>query len=603
MSRPQRRDKMHDISTALQNKRFRKKKVQAEYDALAEEDAQDARDEEVSLNPGSPVARIASPRAIDHAAFHSTGSSGGASQTAELQMLVAALEDPYLVHIVLPQLETFLGLFNIFDLRRQGCVDFDQLQSGLVSCCTPDIAIFNSATAAQMVSDATEIVSRVDRILTRSRQLQESLPVVFDAKDEFELDEAIRTAHSAIHESGVHVGGDVAALMNCIRSMKNDDRADNPQAFGHKGAEVLAQLASFRRLVDSILDEGQVFEQRNLYCSHRRSLINVLRRAVRRKLLLRRARLLSRMRVWDADCMKETVIYSRLKVLQRRARERIAKRRPKSGVFGPGTKGEPASTDGLDTPDAALQVQYLAWPSVLIRFYSENSNQERERSLFHVETLLENVCNDQNCAEPLNVAGLGDELPISTSHVDVISQETVFPVILLTGKQIALKIGRLQSLLSNWNALTNLFDQSGSGHGNIKVSDLRCALMAMAELGLIAEPPTTSHPLDERFRPVRRPSHSRKLSGKLYDYEFVCGPRRALLLGTEPLERVGTHRRFQMRTSTCNRRIFIPCLGELLQRWRDRCSLNSRQAAKGPVGVELSFCALRSFPQTRVHPH
>ena len=122
------------------------------------------------------------------------------------------------------------------------------------------------------------------------------------------------------------------------------------------------------------------------------------------------------------------------------------------------------------------------WGSKGAPRHSAHHHQERERSLFHVETLLENLCNDQNCAEPLNVAGLGDELPISTSHVDVISQETVFPVILLTGKQIALKIGRLQSLLSNWNALTNLFDQSGSGHGNIKVSDLRCALMAMADV-------------------------------------------------------------------------------------------------------------------------
>eukprot|EP01043_Picozoa_sp_COSAG02_P028661 COSAG02_NODE_1748_length_11073_cov_2.905040_1_plen_1842_part_00 len=534
--RRKRHDKMNDISTALQNKRFRKKKVQAEYDALAEEDAQDARDEEASLNSRSPVACIASPRAVDHTAFHSTGSSGGgASQTAELQMLVAALEDPYLVHIVLPQLEAFLALFNIFDLRRQGRVYFDNLHSGLVSCCTPDVAIFRSPTTAQMVSDAAEIVSRVDRILTRSRQLLESLPVVFDAKDEFELDEAIRTAYSAIHESGVHVGGDVAALMKCLRSMKNDDRADNPQAFGHKGAEVLAQLASFRRRVDSILAEGQVFEQRNLYCSHRRSLINVLRRAIRRKLLLRRARLLSRMRLWDADCMKETVIYSKLKVLQRRARDRIAKRRPKSAMFGPGTTGKPASTGDLGDAEAALQVQYLAWPSVLIRFYSESSNQEREHSLFHVETLLRIASSDQNCVEPLDVAGLEDEQPLFTSHVDN-TQETVFPVILLTGKQIALKTERLQSLLSNWNALTNLFDQSGSGHGNIKVTDLRCALMAMAELGLIAEPPITSHPLDERFRPVRRPSHSHKLSGKLHDYEFICGPRRALLLGTEPLD-------------------------------------------------------------------
>jgi hypothetical protein len=536
--RRQRREALQQASEALQHKRFRKKKAQAAYDALAEEEAQEARDAEGNQAALQNLDGTMSPRAVDHSQFHQK--KDGASQVDELKMLVATLEDPYFIHIVLPQLETWLSVFCIFDLRRSGSVDFHQLQSGLISCCTPEIAILKDATTVQMLTDATEVVSRVDQIISHCRDLLENLPVVFDAKAEGEMDEAIRTVHGAIHESGVHVGGDVAALMKCLQSLHSDDRVENPKAFGVKGAEILAQIASFKRMVASILAEGREFEQRNLYCSHRRALINCLRRAMRRKILIRRVRLLAKLRIWDPDCMKELVIYSKLKRLQRRARDRIAKRRP--GFLLEATPKVDVAGDAGFT----LRIAYLAWPSVLIRFYSESNQEVREFSLRQAESLMETANGEQPSTRrrPFEVDTVdGSVSPVGGSPRTGYSSASgnpdameIFPSILLTGREMMVKIDSLQRLLSNWNALTNLMDQSSSGLGSLKVKDLRCALMAMAELGLIAEPPLASHPLDERFQPVRRPYSSRKLTGKIYDYEFVPGPRKALLLGTEPID-------------------------------------------------------------------
>jgi hypothetical protein len=66
--------------------------------------------------------------------------------------LCKLLADPYLDYCVLPQCESWMYLYNIFDLRTQGTVRLSQVRQGLETCCTPDIGVMdNSAMVARVM--------------------------------------------------------------------------------------------------------------------------------------------------------------------------------------------------------------------------------------------------------------------------------------------------------------------------------------------------------------------------------------------------------------------------------------------------------------------
>ena len=524
---------------------FRKKKQQLQaaeshLDAEDEQDQLDAKNAAAALGRVSPSGspRAASPLATpstdgltDHSMFNDP--SIGASQAAEMTMLRATLEDPFLLHVVLPQLETWMAVFSIFDLRREGRVEFSQLASGLTSCCTPEIAIFKRQEVVRMVTDAVEVVARVDRILLHGRQLLDDMPVIFGNKERVDMDEALRQVHSAIHESGVHVGGDVAALMKTIGNVRDDDRMHNPEAFGASGEEVLTQITEFRASLGATVREGEIFEVRNLYCSHRRVLIDSLKRWVRRRVLLRRTALLARLQRWDPDACREIVRYSKLKMWQRRIRRRMRHKNLGQDSKVPQEADEQEQEAKAEVP---LEITYLAWPSVLIRFYSESDSATRAHAL---KRGLQLLAKRQRTETARNSAGSEDSRSQSAPHEDSIS--VTFPVVLLEADMMR-RVDQLQRLLSNWNALVNLMDQSSSATGNLKVQDLRCAVMAMGEVGLLAEPALASHPVDERFQPLRRPHQPQThhatpqfRPGNDPDYQFQPGPRKAVLLGNDPV--------------------------------------------------------------------
>eukprot|EP01047_Picozoa_sp_COSAG01_P013657 COSAG01_NODE_648_length_14530_cov_206.392281_1_plen_1001_part_00 len=79
--------------------------------------------------------------------------------------LLCLLCDPYLVHIVIPQLEAWQTLFNIFDLKRTGNVIFSELEHGLATSCSPEIDLVQTTSTVQNLVDSMKFVLRENRLV------------------------------------------------------------------------------------------------------------------------------------------------------------------------------------------------------------------------------------------------------------------------------------------------------------------------------------------------------------------------------------------------------------------------------------------------------
>lgn len=76
----------------------------------------------------------------------------------EYDRLLHLCTDPYLLHIVMPQMEAWQVLFNIFDLKRNGYVALSELQQGLSTACSPEIEIIQTATMVDELMKSMEFV-------------------------------------------------------------------------------------------------------------------------------------------------------------------------------------------------------------------------------------------------------------------------------------------------------------------------------------------------------------------------------------------------------------------------------------------------------------
>ena len=89
------------------------------------------------------------------------------------------LADPYLNYCVLPQCESWMGLFGIFDLRRQGQMRVTQIRQGLETCCTPDIGLMENSGMVERVMLSvrceTMLVHLNDGIISMSKRFKTTL--------------------------------------------------------------------------------------------------------------------------------------------------------------------------------------------------------------------------------------------------------------------------------------------------------------------------------------------------------------------------------------------------------------------------------------------
>ena len=76
---------------------------------------------------------------------------------------------------MLPQLESWCSLFVTFDLRRNGVVMFSELEQGLATACSPEVAIMSSSKMVGDVMEAMAFVGKREEIIELITQISNSL--------------------------------------------------------------------------------------------------------------------------------------------------------------------------------------------------------------------------------------------------------------------------------------------------------------------------------------------------------------------------------------------------------------------------------------------
>lgn len=151
----------------------------------------------------------------------SAGETDGEMHHPDYERLLEVLTDPYFLHIVLPQVESWQTLFNIFDLKRNGRVSYSELCQGLRTSCAPEIEIVQNATMVQHLLKSMAFVAKEKELIRSIFDLCVDNPPPFGASEEYASTSQISTIFkrnpSAVHYCIAHYKSDWDALKTAAR--------------------------------------------------------------------------------------------------------------------------------------------------------------------------------------------------------------------------------------------------------------------------------------------------------------------------------------------------------------------------------------------------
>jgi Ca2+-binding EF-hand superfamily protein len=451
----------------------------------------------------------------------------------EFDKLLGVLTDPYLVHIVLPQLESWQMLFNIFDLRRNGRVSYSELQQGLSTSCSPEIEIVQTSGQVQdLLNSMTFAVKEqelVDRVIGLcvddpggfgSREatssacqitlLRKSNPsAVHHCADRFEREWKSFTRAVRQCAEGSITRSDLGNLDTAVYGLRyvthtltariGDDLSGSDseaQKLFHKTPGLREELFAFRRDLSTVIKEtctevldshAQLYHLLN--GDARSTQHELMRKFAADYLLRRRRRMIKRVEAWETAQMKKRkgVLSlqnkdSPLVRLQAKARGAIERSRIEK------LKAEAAEdANTLDSQDDTTEdnsakdnynttIDYFDWPRVLIHYLRSQEKVDSMRKAVEKMFILKQSQQKEH-EEPLE-----------------------FPHILLDGVALESKLTTLRQTIHHWNELLMMLDQNNSGYLN--PMELRSSIMAFSEMGLITEL-KEFQPCDCKFAPFR----------------------------------------------------------------------------------------------------
>jgi hypothetical protein len=503
----------------------------------------------------------------------------------EHERLLHFLTDPYLLHIVMPQLEAWQMLFNIFDLKRNGYVAFSELQQGLSTACSPEIEIIQTATMVQellksmaYVVGEQQLVRRVikltvdndpgfgSRAATQEEcaitKLKKKDPTVIKFCKEAMLDEwqgfvaagkrvaMMCTSRTDLDNLDSAVYGLRYAAHTLILRMNEQLRADDlkmprdksedtsaaptdtPPQTGAKSSQPAFkafkdQILQFKRsLSDTVVAEctgvmdAHSFLNRAQYGKRRQTESDIIRKYVSAYLLRRRLKLLARIRQQWATAAgplpstmaggdhhskkrsrkqlasgKKNAANPQLPLikLQAKARGAIERRRQEklqAAALAEPLDAEPESefvkedklrvaatgSSSVDTGSEEFSIRYFDWPLVLIQYLKSRPQIKslKEAALKVLEMLKAARLKEE---KKRDAVGDDEENPFGEGGPP-------FPEILLNEHVLRIKLETLRNTLHNWNEMLMMLDQNTSG--SLNAMELRCSLMAFAQMGLIS---------------------------------------------------------------------------------------------------------------------
>jgi hypothetical protein len=134
----------------------------------------------------------------------------------EYERLLRILTDPYLLYVVLPQLESWQALFNIFDLKRNGRVSYSELNQGLCTSCSPEIEIIQNASMVKQLLNAMAFVAKEKELVELVIDLCVDNPPAFGSRASYtsvcRVTEVKKRSPSAVHHCLEHFPEDWKAF-------------------------------------------------------------------------------------------------------------------------------------------------------------------------------------------------------------------------------------------------------------------------------------------------------------------------------------------------------------------------------------------------------
>jgi hypothetical protein len=427
------------------------------------------------------------------------------------------LTDPYLTHFVVPQLEAWLRLHTTLDLSRSGEVPFCDLQCGLETACAPDIDVVQTSVMVAELLTSTKFVIRQRQLLqdvasivvddSAAMAAEDRLCIISQLKNRFP--EATYHCQEILQNEFTQFTMSADRVSHSIRCRFNLPSLDSFIYELWKAAHRLVNAISAETRGDSLVlrKNPELRKQVNAFksviqheimtrCSHAMNShveifgmggrgqyepeqTRIVKKYVAAYLLRRRMKLLSRVSNWMHSDDKLVKLQGRMRgVIERR---RLNKAYQNSVGLTNVVQDEKRVDMELDD-----QMRYFDWTQVLIDYLRVIPEEERARSVATYlntkkelqEAILKAEEDDEDPPDPSNDGGAGVH----------------FPAILLYSTTIQFRLQQLQETRNRWHELLLMLDKDGSG--TLLPIDLRCSLMAFAEMGIITEL-EDQQPMDE----------------------------------------------------------------------------------------------------------
>jgi hypothetical protein len=441
--------------------------------------------------------------------------------------LLATLTDPYLKHVVLPQLENWLELHAVLDFSRSGTVPLRDMRQGLQTSCARDIDIMQTSTMVDEVLESAVFVMRRRQILEETialtvdnvtqlpdfpsglstiTQMQERLSnatfyckaLMSDGYDKFSV--AIqRVAHSAATKRNIEkLDGLLFSLWVASRDLVNAISAQIWKE-GHilaQNAELSAELVELKgclqedvmskctQIMDTHVETYSMGQREEAYIVR----MQILRKYVKAYLLRRKLTLLARAQAWaSGDGAPLVKLQNRMRTIVERRRLRRLNEDPDQDAAA----GLPLA-DAADMLDSH-EMRYFDWALVLLEYLpSKKSLASRDAAVQSMLTVLrssaEKTLQEETDSDEEPVGLLDDEDLDSNGNAnrvdpgpDAPSQvDSQFPQILMHSEAMKKKLRLLQQTRNRWNELVLMLDKTNSGF--LYPTDVRCSLMCFAEV-------------------------------------------------------------------------------------------------------------------------
>jgi hypothetical protein len=133
-------------------------------------------------------------------------------------------------------------------------------------------------------------------------------------------------------------------------------------------------------------------------------------------------------------------------------------------------------SSSVDTGSEEFSIRYFDWPLVLIQYLKSRPQIKslKEAALKVLEMLKAARLKEE---KKRDAVGDDEENPFGEGGPP-------FPEILLNEHVLRIKLETLRNTLHNWNEMLMMLDQNTSG--SLNAMELRCSLMAFAQMGLIS---------------------------------------------------------------------------------------------------------------------